>query len=98
MKREDLIQVDHLCNQYKVEVSFFTELQDFGFVEIVTLEDTYFIHEERLHVIEKIVRIHNDLNINLEGIDVVLNLLDKIDELQDELTTVKNRLSLYEGD
>lgn len=96
MKKEDLIQVDQLCDQYEVEISFFSELQEFGFVEIITLEDAYFIHEDKLYVVEKIVRMQNDLNINLEGIDVVLNLLDKIDELQDELVTVKNRLRLYE--
>ena len=37
-----------------------------------------------------------DLNINLEGVDTVLNLLDKINDLQTQLNTVQNRLRLYE--
>ncbi|KDN54518.1 hypothetical protein FEM21_22410 [Flavobacterium seoulense] len=40
---------------------------------------------------------HQDLEVNIEGIDVVLNLLQKIDALQTELLQVRNRLLLYEN-
>ena len=40
---------------------------------------------------------HQELDVNIEGIDVVFNLLQKIDDLQNELISVKNRLRLYES-
>ncbi len=40
---------------------------------------------------------HKELQVNIEGIDVVLNLLQKIDALQAELLRVRNRLLLYEN-
>ena len=40
---------------------------------------------------------HQELDVNIEGIDVVFNLLQKIDTLQKELTALKNRLNLYES-
>jgi hypothetical protein len=43
------------------------------------------------------IRIHKELDINTEGIDVVFNLLQKIDTLQNELISTKNRLRLYES-
>ncbi len=46
--------------------------------------------------VEKIMRLHFDLNINLEGIDVIINLLQQIETLQEEITQLKRRLSLYE--
>ena len=96
MSKEKLILVNQLCAHYQVEISLFSELQDFGIIEILTIEDSYFIHEDKISVVEKVVRMQKDLNINLEGIDTVLNLLDKINDLQTELNTVKNRLRLYE--
>lgn len=96
MSEEKLILVERLCNHYQVEMSLFSELRDFGIIEIRTIEDSYFIHEDKISIVEKVVRMKKDLNINLEGIDTVLNLLDKINDLQAELNTVKNRLRLYE--
>jgi hypothetical protein len=43
------------------------------------------------------IRMHQELDVNIEGIDVVFNLLQKIDGLQNELTALKNRLRLYES-
>lgn len=91
-----LILIDQLCSHYKVEESFFYHLQEFGFIEIETLEGSYFIHEDKIDYVEKIIRIRQDLNINLEGIDTILHLLEKINSLQAELTTTRNRLRLYE--
>ncbi|MDX5583684.1 MAG: chaperone modulator CbpM [Aureibaculum sp.] len=96
MSKEKLILINQLCAHYQVEMSFFSHLHEFGFIEILTIEDSYFIHEDKINDVEKIIRMQKDLNINLEGIDTVLNLLGKIDELQTELITLKNRLRLYE--
>jgi len=96
MSKEKLILINQLCVHYQVEMSLFSELEDFGIIEILTIEDSSFIHEDKISVVEKVVRMQKDLNINLEGVDTVLNLLDKITDLQTELNTVKNRLRLYE--
>lgn len=96
MSKEKLIPINQLCTHYQVELTFFSHMHEFGIIEILTIEDSYFIHEDNMHVVEKAIRMQKDLNINLEGIDTVLNLLEKISDLQNELTIVKNRLRLYE--
>jgi len=96
MSRENLIPIEQLCVHYEIEMSFFYELQDFNIIEILSIEDSNFIHEDKISIVEKVVRMQKDLHINLEGVDTVLNLLDKINDLQIELNTVKNRLRLYE--
>jgi len=96
MNEENFIPVNRLCANYEVERSFFSELDEFGLIEIHQVENTYCISEDGISVVEKIIRIHQDLNINLEGVDAVLNLLEKINDLQEELNSVKNRLRLYE--
>lgn len=96
MKTENLIPLNKLCVQYKVEMSFFDQLNEYDLIEIRTVERSPHIHEDEIRGLEKIVRLHRELDINIEGIDTVFNLLQKIHALEDELNELKNRLSLYE--
>ncbi|WP_340696458.1 chaperone modulator CbpM [Flavobacterium nitratireducens] len=66
-------------------------------MEIQFVDNIQYVHKESIYEIEKIVRMHKELQVNIEGIDVVLNLLQKIDALQAELLRVRNRLLLYEN-
>lgn len=98
MKEQYLISTQTLCLQYNIEVSFVDELHKMGLIHIQIVEENQFIHQDQISDLEKIIRLHNELNVNLEGIDVVFNLLEKERKLQDELNTLKNRLRLYEQD
>lgn len=42
------------------------------------------------------MRLHYDLEINIEGIDAIYNLLEQVNSLRKEITTLNNRLRLYE--
>ncbi|AWG21919.1 MerR family transcriptional regulator [Flavobacterium faecale] len=97
MSTENFIPLDTLCIHYKVTLSFFFDLSENGLIDIEEIAETHYIHQDSLHEIEKIIRMHQDLAVNIEGIDVVLNLLQKIDALTTELHTVRNRLRLYEN-
>lgn len=98
MSNEKLIQLTELSKHYQVEISFFSDLEDIGVIEIYTIQDLRFIQEDQVRLVEKVIRMQKELQINLEGVDTVLNLLEKIHDLQIELNTVKNRLRLYEDD
>ena len=97
MNIENLIAIPALCAHYKVELSFFDNLSEMGLLEIKTIEEIQYIHPDAIYEIEKMIRMHEELAVNIEGIDVVFNLLQKIDDLQKELISVKNRLRLYES-
>ncbi len=98
MDAKDFIPVIQLCEQYSVEVSFFHELHEVGLIEIRPIENTPSLHQDALNSIEKIIRIHRELHVNPEGIDVVINLLEKVDHLKNELLKAHNRLRRYEDD
>ncbi|MBP8792695.1 MAG: chaperone modulator CbpM [Lutibacter sp.] len=97
MNLDNLITINNLCENYKIEISFLSNLKDFDLIEIVTIEQVQYIHQDKINDLEKIIRIHNELGVNMEGIDVVFNMLSKINELENELNSVRNRLSLYEN-
>jgi hypothetical protein len=42
------------------------------------------------------IRLHHELDINVEGVEAISHLLMLIEKMQEELTVVKNRLRLYE--
>ncbi len=96
MSIQNYIPIKTLCSYYKVETSFFQGLNDYGLIEITTVEKLPCIHESHIKHLESIVRLHEDLQINFEGIDTVFNLLEKIENLQEELRFANNRLRLFE--
>lgn len=96
MAGENLIAAHEFCRHHNIELSFIQSLQEYGLVKITTVEDTGFIDEEQLEEIEKMVRLHYDLHINLEGLDAIKHLLEQMHGLQNEMIALKNRLRLYE--
>ena len=96
MNLENLIPIPQLCSHYELEMSFFVNLSEIGLLQITTVETTSYIDLDSIQKIEKIIHLHQDLEVNIEGIDVVFNLLQKMDSLQNEVTALKNRLRLHE--
>lgn len=96
MNNSEYILVSHLCTHYAVEQSLLYDLQDNGLLEITTIKSEDFLHQDCISTFEKILRIRNELKVNIEQMDLIINLLDKIEVLQNELNLVKNRLMIYE--
>jgi hypothetical protein len=65
MQQEHLISTEEFCTHYHVEYSFIDSLQQYGLIEITRVNESAFIDTEKLNEIEKLVRLHYDLDINL---------------------------------
>lgn len=98
MEHRKLISATEFCAIHNVEVSFIQSLGETGLIEIETIEEKGFIPVNQLPQLEKMVRLHNELDINIEGIDTINNLLNRILELQDEVMMLRNRLRFFERD
>ncbi|QYA25037.1 MerR family transcriptional regulator [Gramella sp. MT6] len=96
MRNEDLIPADEICVRYKVERQFVSSLYESGIIEVVTIQETEYIHSDHLANFEKMMRLHNELEINLEGLEAINHLLNQIEKLQKDNIKLKNRLGLYE--
>lgn len=96
MNTDNLIRLEYFCEQYNVEFSFVTSLQESGLINIIVQEESRYLNTEDLSEIEKLIRLHYELGVNIEGIDIIFNLLKQINDLQQELTIVKNRLRLLD--
>tara|TARA_R100000789_G_scaffold40954_1_gene42623 strand:- start:63 stop:353 length:291 start_codon:yes stop_codon:yes gene_type:complete len=96
MKKENLIPADEICIRYKVEHQFVTSLNESGIIKIVRIEETEYVDCNELGQLEKMMRLHQDLDINLEGLEAIHHLLNKLNQLQKDNRRLKNRLGLYE--
>jgi len=96
MQTENLIAVNEFCISHNIEISFISSLQKAGLIELTIIEETFFIDADQLQQLEKIVHFYYELDINIEGIETINHLLQRINSLQDEIVMLKNRLRLYE--
>lgn len=96
MQTDYLIAVDKFCANHNIEISFISSLQQNGLIEITTIKEEAYIDPDQLLQLEKIVRLYYELDINLEGIETINYLLQRIETLHMENIKLRNKLRLYE--
>jgi type I site-specific restriction-modification system R (restriction) subunit len=96
METQELIIVEVFCVEHQIEINLIHDLEAFGLIETIIHQEQKYLDKNQIVYIEKIIRLHNELNINKEGIDVILNLQEKENQLLKEIRYLKNRLGLYE--
>jgi len=96
METTDMIVLDEFCTSHQVEVSFVRTLEEHGLIETIIVNETLYIQENELSKLEQILRLHQELNINSEGVDAIINLLKRIENMQNEITVLRNKLNFYE--
>lgn len=95
MQTEDLIGVQEFCSSHNLEISFIHVLQQYDLIHITTIEEIIYMPASQLQQVEKIARMHYELGINMEGIDAIKHLLQRLENMQQEINALKNKLSLY---
>ena len=96
MEQYKYIEVRDFCVSHGISTQFIVQLHDTGLIKVVKKENTEYLQYDELPKVEKIVRLHDDLNLNLEGIDVINSLLERVEQMQNEIINLKNKLDFYE--
>lgn len=96
MKKEITISATEFCRSHNIENAFLNDIREAGLIEFDLFEKSIIIRENRLPDLERVIHLHFDLDINLEGIETIIYLLNRSEQLQDEIINLRNRLSLYE--
>jgi hypothetical protein len=92
----ELIIIKEYCIQNQIEPEFIIQLENEGLIQINIIENERYIHVSQLNILDRYIRWHYDLSINIEGIDVIRNLLDRINDMQKEIHHLRERLSLMD--
>ena len=95
METADMIVLDEFCASHHVEISFIRSLEEQGLIETIIVNEIVCVPGNDLSKLEQIIRLHQ-LNINCEGIDAIINLLQRIENMQTEINELRNKLNFYE--
>ncbi|HTL82199.1 MAG TPA: chaperone modulator CbpM [Bacteroidia bacterium] len=96
MATEELIPVIQFCTIHQVEITFIESLRENGLIQFVTREQVNYIQQEEIGRLEKMLRLHYELDINPAGIETIFHLLQRMENMQEKITAMKNRLRIYE--
>jgi len=94
---ENLIAITDVCTYHEVEYTFINSLNEAGLVELKVVDKRTFIPESELRRLEKMIRMHHELEINIAGIEAITHLLDRVEQMQEELRVLRNIASISQA-
>ena len=87
ISREELVKI------YNIEITFFDELVDSGLLNIHTENEIRYLMYEDLPSFERFTNWHYDLEINLPGLEVIHEMLQKMENLKQRNRELLSKLS-----
>jgi len=96
MERTELIAAQEFCNHYQVSFTFMTSLHEAGLIDMTVVEGQQFLNVDNLFDVEKLVRLHTELEINEEGVEAIAHLLQRMKDMQTELKLLRQQLRLQQ--
>ena len=82
---------------YEVDESFIESLHEVGLIHVVVNEQERFIEYDDLSDLEQFIRWYYEMNINVEGIDALRNMIERVKSLQSEVDKLRNELQFYKS-
>ena len=82
---------------YEVEETFIASLEEVGLIRVVDLDDDRFIEYEDLSDLEQFIRWYYEMDINVEGIDALRHLLQRVRSMQSEIAQLRHELQFYKS-
>ena len=92
-----LIHIEDFCIGHEIDITFITGLQQYDLIDLKLINKSLFIEIEELPKVEKMLRLHQDLNINIEGIDAIYHLLEQTNQMREEINQLRLRLKRLES-
>lgn len=92
ISREELVKI------YNIEITFFDELVDSGLLNIHTENEIRYLMYEDLPSFERFTNWHYDLEINLPGLEVIHDMLRKMEDLKQRNRELMTKLSAMSGE
>ena len=90
----NLIATTDICTYHEVEYTFITSLQEAGLVELKVVDKATYVPETDLQKLERMIRLHHELEINIAGIEAITHLLERVEQMQEEMRTLRNRVNM----
>jgi hypothetical protein len=90
------ITITEYCESHEIGPDFISTLADEGLIDVTVVESSPQISADQLGALEMFTRLRYEMGVSPEGIDVIKNLLDRMQQLKAELYRLRERLAVYE--
>jgi hypothetical protein len=71
-------------------------MYEFELLQIDDSKEEALLSTDELPILEKMVRLHKELDINPEGVQAVYHLLQQVEGLQEEVAALKRKLDRFD--
>ena len=96
MTLQKYIRITDFCQGHALEETFLYQLQEVELIEILEVERHPVIPQSQLDRLERLVRLHRDLEIGPQGLLDVDHLLGRMEKLREEVLELRRRLDRWE--
>lgn len=76
ISREDLVKI------YNIEITFFDSLEESGLLKTEIQDDVKYLLYEELPAFERFANWHYDLEVNIPGIEMIHELISKLEKIK----------------
>lgn len=90
------ITIKDFADFHQVTTTLVREFADFGLIEISQIKAKPCIVSKNLDKCESAIRLHRDLSVNKEGIEIILEMRERHAEMQKELMLLKHQIKKHE--
>lgn len=87
------MEIEQLANFYHIDALVIYDLADFGIIKLKKRNKQEIIPNEELARCERAVRLYSDLGVNKEGIEIILDMREKMEQLQKDLSKLRHQLN-----
>ena len=91
----ELIIVSEYCHKCHIEPSFIALLEEGGLIEVRTEGGEHYLLASQLPDVERYSRMYYDLSINMEGIHAIHHLLERMEIIRREISSLRKQLIVF---
>ncbi|MFR9165476.1 MAG: chaperone modulator CbpM [Dysgonomonas sp.] len=96
--QQELIIISEYCEKTDIEPQFISRLEEEGLIEIHSSDGKQYLDISQLGDIERYAHLYYELSINIEGIDVIRLLLERIQEMKSEIARLRRIMEPRQSD
>jgi chaperone modulatory protein CbpM len=96
MPTETLISAHDFFTYHQLDVSFVVALEEQGMLQTITIGPVQYLHPDQLGPLERLIRLHRELAVHVDDLDIVTHLLERLERAQEQVSELQNRLAFYE--
>ena len=87
-----MVTFGQLCEYFNIDYGTIQELGEYGLYPVVSLGGESVIEARYLDRVERVIGLYRTLGVNKEGIDIILDLREKIAGLQAQVDGLQNEV------